>query len=261
MAAESGSERLCCNHMRQFLYLHWCPNFDRRRAPLRRTDVEQFGHTDNCLGCANARAGRKQVVDHSEQCRSRMEAILRTTTWEHERVERARDRFAQAAEEPGVKEPQRKRHRPEDEGGQLQAPPASSNCREGGSCSSGSALPLPPAPPPLEKRGLEHETEMTDATIEQQGEPQRRREHLEVPQAADSRSSSSSSSESSTDNEMGLVDVCTFLSENSQAESRCRPVTLDLTEWDFSKAGCRTKCRKFGRYGATCTGSVAPGYL
>ena len=26
-AAQSGSERLCCNHMRQFLYLHWCPNF------------------------------------------------------------------------------------------------------------------------------------------------------------------------------------------------------------------------------------------
>ena len=26
MAAKSGSDRLCCNHMRQFLYLHWCPN-------------------------------------------------------------------------------------------------------------------------------------------------------------------------------------------------------------------------------------------
>ena len=57
------------------------PEFRRvRRAPLRRTDVEQFGHTENCPGCANARAGRKQVVDHSEQCLSRMEAILRTTT-------------------------------------------------------------------------------------------------------------------------------------------------------------------------------------
>ena len=90
---------------------------------------------------------------------------------------------------------------------------------------------------------------MTDATIEQQGEPKMRREHLEVPQAADSSSrssSSSSSSESSTDTEMGLVDVCTFLSENSEADSRCRggPVTLDLTEWDFSKADCRNKCKK-----------------
>ena len=247
MAAESGSERLCCNHMRSFLYLHWCPNFDRRRAPLRRTDVEQFVHTDNCPGCANARAGRKQVVDHSEQCRSRMEAILRTTTWGHERVERARDRFAQAAEETGVKEPQRKRHRPEGERERPLAPPASSNYREGGSNSSGSALPPPPAPPPLEpppleKRGLDPETEMTDATVEQQREPKRRKEHSEMPQAADS----SSSIESSTDTEMGLVDMCTILSENSETESRCRggPVTLDLTEWDFSKVDFRSRCRK-----------------
>ena len=38
-----------------------------------------------------------------------------------------------------------------------------------------------------------------------------------------------------------------ILSENSEAESRCRggPVTLDLTEWDFSKVDCRNKCRKF----------------
>ena len=75
---------------------------------------------------------------------------------------------------------------------------------------------------------------MTDATVQQQGESKRRREHLEVPQAADS----SNSSESSTDTEMGLVDVCTILCENSG------PVTLDLTEWDFSKADCRNKCRK-----------------
>ena len=64
-----------------------------RRAPLRRTDFEQFGYTDTCPGCANARACRIQALDHSEQCRSRMEAIL---------VERARERFAQFAEEPGV---------------------------------------------------------------------------------------------------------------------------------------------------------------
>ena len=69
--------------------------------------LEQFGYTDNCPGCANARAGRKQAVDDSEHCRSRMEAILVTTTEGHERLERARDRFAQ--------EPQRKGHRPEGE--------------------------------------------------------------------------------------------------------------------------------------------------
>ena len=93
---------------------------------------------------------------------------------------------------------------------------------------------------------------MTDATVEQQGESKRRREHPEAPQAADS--SRSSSSESSTDTEMGLVDVCTILSGNSEraavkpvavAEGReGGPVTLDLTNWDFNKTECRTRCRK-----------------
>ena len=119
-----------------------------RRAPLRRTDFEQFGYTDSCPSCANARAGRKQAVDHSEQCRSRMETMLSTTTEGHERLERARDRFAQAAKEPGGEKHQRNRHRPEGEGVQPLALPASSNYREGGSSSSGSTLSPPPAPPP-----------------------------------------------------------------------------------------------------------------
>ena len=218
-----------------------------RRAPLRRTDFERFGHTDNCPGCANARAGRKQAVGHSEHCRSRMEAILvMTTTNGHERLERTRDRFAQAAKEPEDEAPQRKRHRPEGEGGQPLAPPG-----EGGSSSScsGSALPPPPAPPPLEppplaERSLEQETEMTDATVEQQGESTRRREHPEAPQAAES--SSSSSSESSTDTEMSLVDMCTILRVRSEAESRYEggPITLDLTKWDFNKIDCRNNCTK-----------------
>ena len=29
MAAESGSERLWCSHMRQFLHLHQCPKFGK----------------------------------------------------------------------------------------------------------------------------------------------------------------------------------------------------------------------------------------
>ena len=106
-----------------------------------------------------------------------------TTTEGHERLGRARDRFAQVAKERGVEEPQPKRHRPEGEGGQPLAPPASSNNREGGGSSSGSALPPPPSPPPLEpplleKRGLEHDTEVTDATFERQGETNRRRSIL-----------------------------------------------------------------------------------
>ena len=93
-------------------------------------------------------------------------------------------------------------------------------------------------------------------------ESKRRREHLEVPQATDSSSrssSSSSSSESSTDTEVGLVEVCTILCDNSEVSQRDRftekpvavaeereggPVTLDLTQWDFNKADCRTRCRK-----------------
>ena len=87
-----------------------------RRAPSRRTDFEQFGYTDNCHGCANTRAGRKQAVDHSVQCRSRMETILSTSTEGHEGLERARDRFSQVAKEREDEEPLCKRHRPEGEG-------------------------------------------------------------------------------------------------------------------------------------------------
>ena len=97
MAVELGSERLFYNHTRQFLCHHWHLKFDkcdeRRCAGLTLSSLD----TGICPGCANARAGRKQSVDHSEQCRSRMETILVTTTEGHERLERARDRFAQAA--------------------------------------------------------------------------------------------------------------------------------------------------------------------
>ena len=63
---------------------------------------------------------------------------------------------------------------------------------------------------------------MTDATVEQQGASKRRGEYPEVPQAAESSSSSSrSSSETSADTEMGFVDVCRSLHENSEAKGRC----------------------------------------
>ena len=80
------------------------------------------------------------------------------------RLRRARELFAQFAEEPGVVESPRKRHHPEGEGGQHLAPPASpalelgvrSNYQEGGM----------PASAPLAKRTLEQETDMTDAPDE-----------------------------------------------------------------------------------------------
>ena len=169
-----------------------------RRALLRRTDFEQFGYTDNCPRCANGRAGLKQAADHSEHCRSRLEAILVTTTEGHERLERARHRFAFAAKEREDEEPQRKRHRLEGEG----APSASgvrSNFQEGSSSGSGSALPRPPAPPLLEKTticttefGTGDRSDRCD-----RGTTGRVKEalleHPKAPQAADSSSSSESS--------------------------------------------------------------------
>ena len=54
------------------------PEFRKvRRAPPRRADFQQFGCADSCPGCANARAGRKQAVNRSEQCPSSMEATWR----------------------------------------------------------------------------------------------------------------------------------------------------------------------------------------
>ena len=105
MAALSGLERLLQPHAATPLPPLVSEFRQVRRAPLRRTDFQQFGFTDNCPGCANAGAGRKQAVDHLEQCRSHMDEILMTTTERHERLERARDRFAQAAKEPGLEEP------------------------------------------------------------------------------------------------------------------------------------------------------------
>ena len=80
----------------------------------------------------------------------------------------------------------------------------------------------------------------------------RRRENPEVPQATEGSGSSSSSSASSTDTEMGLVDVCTILCDNSEAAKPVAvaegreggPITLYLTKWDFSIADCRTRSRK-----------------
>ena len=93
---------------------------------------------------------------------------------------------------------------------------------------------------------------MTDATVEQQGGPERRREHPAVPQAEDS-----SSSESSTDTDMGSVDACAILCDNSEVSRRDGvtgkpvavvadgredgPMTLDVTKWNF-KADCWVKC-------------------
>ena len=86
-----------------------------RRAPLRRTDFERFG-TQTLVPDVPTQG---QVVNKRWIIQNNAVpawiAILSTTTEGHERLERARDRFAQAATEPEEEKPQRKRHRPEGE--------------------------------------------------------------------------------------------------------------------------------------------------
>ena len=122
-----------------------------------------------------------------------------------------------------MEEPQRKRHRPEGEEEQPLAPRVAVAVAVARRCR------LRQRHHHLQNGGLEQETEMTDATVEQQGESKRRREHPEVPQAVDS---SSSSSESPTVTEMGLVDVSTMLCDTSEAAKRD-------TVTETPVAGCR----------------------
>ena len=199
MAPELGSGHPCCAavpvppppvpHTRQV-----------RRAQLHRSEFERFGYTDSCPWCANARAGRKQAVDHSEQCRSRMDTILSTTTKGQMRIDQVKERLRME---------QRKRYRCEGEGRQPLAPHRS-NCQVGGSNSSGSCLPAEGVPSSTTSSqtangGLkQEEAETTDVPTEHQGEPKRRKQQ----EVADS----SSSEETSSDSEMVLVDVCTIFS-------------------------------------------------
>ena len=133
------------------------PEFQQvQRAPLRRTDFEQLGYTDSCPGCANARAGRKQAVDHSEQCRSRMETILATTTEGHGRLERARDRFAQApARDIALRA----------KGGSLQRHQHQVTTGKGVAVAAVRRCRLRQHHRHLQNGSLEQETEMTDATV------------------------------------------------------------------------------------------------
>ena len=174
MAVELGSERLCCNHTRQLLCHHWCLKFDRyderHCAELTLSSLDTLTIASD-VPTQEQGVSKRWIIQNSvvpawkQSCRRpKVTTGASTRSFRPGRMERE------------DKEPQRKRHRPEGEGRQPLAPP-----REGGSSSAGSALP--------------------DATVEQQGESKRRREHPGVAQAADS---SGSSSESSTDAEVGF---------------------------------------------------------
>ena len=71
------------------------PNMSHRWC-LCRADFEQFGHTDNCPG-PNARAGYENAGRSLPAWRRSWRRPLKGTRG----LERARERFAQFAEEPG----------------------------------------------------------------------------------------------------------------------------------------------------------------
>ena len=219
MAVELGSERLRCKHTRQFLCHHWCLKFDkcdeRRHAELTLVSPET-------PAIALDAPTQKQVVYKRWIIQDSVVLAWKQSWCQPPKVTNDWSEHAIALLRPpknGKTRSLSARDTTLRAKGQRLAPSASSvrsNNQEGNSSSSGSALPLapPPAPPPLEppplaKWSLEQETEMTDETVEQQGEPKRRREHPEATQAADS-NSRSSSSESSTDTEMNGLGGCVY---------------------------------------------------
>ena len=113
MVVELGSEHPCCNHTPQFLNLHWCLNFDKCDERYRAEPISSSLATQTIAAGVPTQelVVNKRLIIQNSACRSRMEALLVTTTDGHVRPERARERFAQFAEELGVMESPRKRHR------------------------------------------------------------------------------------------------------------------------------------------------------
>ena len=102
----------------EFLCLHLCPNFDRcderRCAEL---TLSSLATQTIALDVPTQEqvVNKRWIVQNSAVPAWKQEG--------HDRLERARNRFAQAAKEPEDEGPQRKRHRPEGEGEQPLAPP------------------------------------------------------------------------------------------------------------------------------------------
>ena len=67
----------------------------RRRMRLKKSDFEEHGYTDGCIGC-NAQRRGMTPQSHSEQCRARLEKLLSRTDAGKERVKAAADRITEA---------------------------------------------------------------------------------------------------------------------------------------------------------------------
>ena len=64
-----------------------------RSWPIKKSDIENNGPTDDCPGCRAALRGSKAA--HTIICRNRFEAILMQTEEGRDRIDRADERIAQ----------------------------------------------------------------------------------------------------------------------------------------------------------------------
>ena len=99
-AVDLGSELLCCNHTWQSLHLHWFLNFDKCDGRL--CAELTLSNLDSQTNALDAPAQELVVNKRWSFIPFPQRKILSTTTEGHERLDRARDRFAQVAKEPGV---------------------------------------------------------------------------------------------------------------------------------------------------------------
>ena len=66
-----------------------------QRERITRTDIEAFGTAAGCLGCNAIRSG-KRAQAHSDPCRVRIEACLKTTPESAERLDRSSEVWNEA---------------------------------------------------------------------------------------------------------------------------------------------------------------------
>ena len=194
------SERLCCNHTRQFLCLHWRLKFDRyderHCAELASSGLDT--QTIVLDVPTQEQVANKRLIIQNNAVPAWKQSCRRppkvTNDWSEHAIVLLRLPTNQRMKRPSARDIA------------LRANGVNLLRRPGGGSGSGSAAArvttrTTACATATCKTEFGTETEMTDATVDQQEESRRRREHPEAPQPEDSSTSSSSSSESSTDTE------------------------------------------------------------
>ena len=100
------------------------PEMTTRRMYIKRKDVEKFGMTPGCPGCASI-AKRTTTMAHNDKCRERIQKCLEETIEGAERVEKRRLKETEAMAEYG--ERLMKYHKADDEDVKEQQPSRSSS--------------------------------------------------------------------------------------------------------------------------------------